>query len=69
LLVECARMCEMSSELMAINGQFVKEHCNICAKICDACAQECSMFKDEHCQKCAQECHTCADECRRMSNM
>ncbi|GKU30656.1 hypothetical protein CFB3_27630 [Clostridium folliculivorans] len=47
---------------MFINGQFAKDHCKMCATICDACAKECSIFKDEHCQK-------CADECRRMAGM
>ncbi|GKU24558.1 hypothetical protein CFOLD11_13840 [Clostridium folliculivorans] len=52
----------MSVGLMFINGQFAKDHCKMCATICDACAKECSIFKDEHCQK-------CADECRRMAGM
>ncbi len=69
ILVECAQMCEMSSGIMSMNGQFAKEHCQLCATICDKCAQECEMFKDDHCQKCAQECHTCANECRNMANM
>ncbi|WP_411679404.1 four-helix bundle copper-binding protein [Clostridium thailandense] len=68
-LVECAKMCEMSVGIMSMNGQFAKEHCKMCANICDACAKECSMFKDEHCEKCAEVCRTCADECRKMANM
>lgn len=68
-LIECSRMCEMSSGLMSMNGQFVKEHCSMCATICDACAKECDMFKDEHCQKCANECRACSNECRKMTDM
>ncbi|MDR5587081.1 MULTISPECIES: four-helix bundle copper-binding protein [Clostridium] len=69
ILIECAKMCEMSIGIMSMNGKFAKEHCKMCATVCDTCAQECSMFKDDHCQKCAQECKTCADECRKMSGM
>ena len=68
-LIECAQMCQMSAGLMSMNGQFSKDHCNICAISCEKCAQECSMFKDDHCQRCAQECRKCADECRKMSGM
>ncbi|MFT8315745.1 MAG: four-helix bundle copper-binding protein [Clostridium sp.] len=69
ILAECARMCEMSSALMSMDAQFAKNHCSLCATICDKCAQECAMFKDDHCQKCAQECRTCAEECRKMSGI
>lgn len=69
ILIECANMCTMSSGIMSMNGQFAKEHCKMCATVCDKCAQECAMFKDEHCQKCANECRTCAYECRKMSGM
>lgn len=68
-LLECAKMCEMSSMLMAIEAQSAKEHCKLCANVCNMCEKECAMFKDEHCQKCAQECQICASECEKMSNM
>lgn len=67
ILVECAMMCQMSVSMMAMNGQFAKEHCELCATICERCAQECSMFKDTHCQKCADICRMCAEECRKMT--
>lgn len=62
-------MCEMSVGLMAMNAQFAKDHCKLCATICDKCSQECKMVQDEHCQKCAQECTTCAEECNKMARM
>ena len=69
MLVECARMCEMSVAGMSANAQFSKPHCALCATVCDGCAKECSMFQDAHCQKCAQICTDCANECRNMSGM
>ncbi|SMB79225.1 protein of unknown function [Desulfonispora thiosulfatigenes DSM 11270] len=68
-LVECAQMCQMSVGMMSMSGQFSKQHCQVCAEICDKCAQECAMFKDDHCQKCADICRQCADECRKMASM
>lgn len=68
-LLECSKMCEMSSMFMAIGAHSTKEHCKLCAHICNICAKECAMFEDEHCQKCAQECNTCASECEKMSGM
>ncbi len=69
MLVECAMMCQMSVSMMSMNGKFSKEHCSLCAQICDDCAKECGMFKDQHCQECSQICKECSDECRRMSGM
>lgn len=69
ILVECAMMCQMSVATMSMNGQFSKEHCQVCAALCDKCSQECAMFQDDHCQKCADICRTCAGECRKMASM
>lgn len=69
ILIECAKMCEMSIGTMSMNGQFSKEHCNLCSTVCDKCADECEMFQDNHCQKCADICRMCADECKKMGNM
>jgi hypothetical protein len=69
MLVECAMMCQMSVAMMSMNGQYSREHCQLCATICDKCAQECAMFKDDHCQKCADVCRACANDCRKMASM
>ena len=69
ILVECAMMCQMSVGTMAMNGTFSKEHCELCAKVCEKCAEECAMFKDDHRQKCAEICRMCAEECRKMAAM
>ncbi len=68
MLVECAMMCQMSVATMSMGGHFSHEHCQICAKVCDKCAEECDMFKDEHCKKCADICRMCAEECRKMAS-
>ena len=67
ILIECAQMCQMSASHMAMDGQFAKDHCSICAAVCEKCAQECSMFEDDHCTECAQICQSCAVECSNMA--
>lgn len=70
MLLDCAKMCEMSTCLMSTNSQFAMEHCKDCATVCEKCEQGCTVFKqDDHCHKCADECRKCAEECRNMSNM
>ncbi len=69
ILIECANMCEMASGLMSINSRFAKDHCKMCATVCDTCTTLCNMFKDDHCQKCADICSICANECRSMVSM
>jgi hypothetical protein len=69
MLVECAKMCQMAVTMMAMSSKYSQEHCSVCAKICDSCANECRMFQDDHCTKCANECKACADQCRNMASM
>ena len=38
---ECASTCYNASQIMSMDGEFVKQICNVCTAICDACAQEC----------------------------
>ena len=69
LLIECAQMCQMSAAMMAMGGRFHREHCELCAKVRDACAEECGKFPEEHCRRCAEACRNCAEECRKMAAM
>lgn len=69
LLIECAQMCQMSATHMAMDGQFAKEHCTMCASVCERCAQECGKFTDPHCSECTEVCTKCAAECKAMAAM
>ncbi len=64
---ECAAVCWTSAALMSMDSQFVKQFCNLCADICDACAQECERHDIDHCKRCARACRICAEECRRIA--
>lgn len=55
--------------MMSMNGIFAEAYCELCAKICDECAQECVMLKDNHCQKYADIFHMCTNECRNIYSM
>ena len=64
---ECTEVCWTSAALMSMDSQFAKQFCNLCADICDACAQECERHNVDHCKICAQVCRSCAEECKRMA--
>jgi hypothetical protein len=70
LMLECAKTCQMSADLMLMKSQFAYEHCQMCAKICEACAQSCSSVDpdDSMMQKCADMCRECAESCRSMAH-
>lgn len=54
-LKECSDIYAFSAKDMASNSDFAKDLFGVCATVCDACANECAMFKDAHCQDCADE--------------
>ena len=64
--MECAAICYAAAQLMSLGSEKVKELCGICAEICDACWNECSMHDHAHCTECAIACKACAAECRNM---
>lgn len=65
--MDCAQICRMAASYMARGSEFVKDLCNLCAQVCQACGEECAKHKADHCQACAEACRRCADECRRMA--
>ncbi|MFT9596214.1 four-helix bundle copper-binding protein [Mesobacillus sp.] len=67
-LNDCAEICLQAVAYMARNSQFAKQHCQLCADICDACAMHCEKFQDAHCQECAKICRECAEACRNMAS-
>ena len=70
LLMECAQICNMSATLMQLKGDFAFEHCQVCARICDACADSCLSI-DQHdsmMQNCADSCRRCTESCRNMAH-
>ncbi|MBP1931117.1 four-helix bundle copper-binding protein [Ammoniphilus resinae] len=69
MLNDCADICFQAVSMMARNSTFAKQHCELCAAICEACAVDCEKFKDAHCQECARFCRECAEACRKMAGL
>ena len=65
---DCADLCALAATLMARDSEHASALCALCAKACDACAQECGSHKMDHCQACAAACKRCADACRAMAH-
>ena len=64
--MECAALCYTSAQLMSLGSDHAKTICELCAKACEACAEECGKHQNKHCQECAELCRRCAEECRKM---
>ncbi len=68
-LQDCSEICSTTACFMSRGSANIQEICNVCATICEQCADECSMFQDNHCPTCLDTCKQCASECRDMVNM
>ena len=63
----CADTCLFAAREMARDSEFAKEVCALCARVCQACGEECDKHDVDHCKRCAKACLDCAEACRRMS--
>lgn len=70
LMLECAQMCNASASMMQLQGEFAFEHCQLCAKVCEACADSCQSIDpdDPMMNKCVETCRRCAESCRNMAH-
>ncbi len=67
LLLDCAAICQTSAGFMLRNSAFFADACRTCARLCDACAEDCAKFTDDkEMQRCADVCRKCAESCHRM---
>jgi hypothetical protein len=64
--LDCAALCRFTSEALARDSQFMRDFCDLCARICDACADECGRHPADHCQECSDACRACAEACRAL---
>ncbi|KAA6475177.1 four-helix bundle copper-binding protein [Bacillus swezeyi] len=65
---ECAEMCAIAVQALTRNSPYAEDICLLCAKVCEACGNECSLYKHDHCQACAESCYRCAEACRKMAS-
>jgi hypothetical protein len=66
LNMDCAQICRLAAAYMSRDSEMIDTIWEICAQVCDMCADECAQHPLEHCRLCAEACRRCADECRLM---
>ncbi|MFY0741279.1 four-helix bundle copper-binding protein [Solibacillus silvestris] len=64
---ECADICNYLEQAISRGTPFISELAAVCAKICEACGNECKKHDHDHCQKCAEACFKCAEACKNVS--
>ncbi len=71
LLLDCARICNLSSDFMIRHSEFHDSTCKICAEVCTACAASCDKISkdDPLMQACAEACRKCATTCTEMATI
>lgn len=69
VLLDCARVCNLSADLMIRHSEFHGSICGACAEVCLACAESCESFgkEDAMMQACADICRKCAVSCSQMA--
>ncbi|MEK2646240.1 four-helix bundle copper-binding protein [Bdellovibrio sp. BCCA] len=70
LLSICAAICETSVRFMLAESEFHEDTCAVCAKVCDACADDCERIDggDYMMKECIEICRECAESCRKMAS-
>lgn len=65
--MDCAQVCDLAVGAMARESAHVKAICDLCAKVSQACADECGKHTMDHCKACAKACIECAQACQKMA--
>src|SRR2546430_13519611 len=52
-----------AAQFMSLNSNHANALCQLCADVCNACADECGKHNVDHCRECAKTCRHCAEEC------
>jgi hypothetical protein len=65
LMMNCAEICQTSTNFMLGSSAFSKQICRVCAEVCDACAESCEQI--DGMEDCARMCRECARHCREMA--
>lgn len=61
---DCADVCSLALKLVARGSDKAGELLELCANMCEDCAEECGNHDHDHCQECAKACRECAEACR-----
>jgi hypothetical protein len=66
LVADCAKFCNLSSDLVANASPLMVYSCAACAEACKACATECNKHEASEMKDCAKACYACEKTCRAM---
>lgn len=69
VLTDCAEICQATANSMLRGSKFHTIMCDVCAKACRGCEEECRRLSDTRFARCADSCHDCADSCAHMAMM
>lgn len=68
LCLDCADICQTTARLAVRqtghNMKTLRATLELCAHVCEACAEECERHEHAHCRLCAEMCRECAQDCR-----
>ena len=62
---DCADLCALAIKFVSRDSAHASALVELCAEVCNACAEECGKHDHDHCQKCAKACRECAEACRQ----
>lgn len=65
LMLNCAQICQTSTNFMLSSSAFSNQVCSVCAEVCDACAKSCEQLNGM--EECGRVCRECAESCRQMA--
>jgi hypothetical protein len=66
LVADCAKFCDLSSDMVASSSPLMVYSCAACAEACKACAAECDTLEAPEMKDCAKACYACEKTCREM---
>jgi len=64
LMINCAELCQTSTNFMLSGSEFHASLCALCADVCEACARSCEAIGGM--EECVKACRECAASCRNM---
>jgi hypothetical protein len=67
-LLDCAEICQTTSNFILRESTMHERVCAICAEICTKCAESCEQVdaSDDMMKHCADVCRRCAEACQQM---
>jgi len=67
-LRECIDVCLLCGKTLARESPFSIEIGQLCARVCDWCAERCRQFSNSHLARCAEVCLECVREWQQIAN-